>query len=184
MKLLNNNDERKIHESITGFIEEHNWFCTHIWTLNHWVHRIYFVFFLCAFPINLLLMNQLFFESLEPQVRLFGLSLLLSNDLGVFGLEFLFALLSKKIHKTCSKVSRLQWSLNGIQFRIRNKLKLLMCFERLSANQKVGLTLDTSTITFPFFGMVSSNMIQIYFKLIFVSFKDYLEISPIFHIST
>ena len=148
-------DQTRIEQLVKQFTEEQNRYCTHIWTFNHWTKRLYIWSFVTSIPFNLLIMHQILFESLQLNVRICGLSILLVDNMAIIGLQYIFALLSKKIHLMSSKLSRLQWSLKGIPFRIRIKLKLLMCLERLSAKDKIGVTLSSKTMTFSLLSLVS-----------------------------
>ena len=155
-RIINNsvNRHKSIHHLVKRFSEEHNQFCTHIWNLNIWMKNIYIATMLCCFPMNLLAMHQLFFEQLDELVIVFGTIILVINNFVVFMLQFIFALLSKKIHRMLVKLSLLQWSLNGYPFRMRSKMKLLMCLERLSAKRKIGFTIAGTAMTFPLFSQV------------------------------
>ena len=157
-KLIDNVDHYnrdQLQRAIDQYIEQHNRYCTHIWTINELFKIIYLAFLIAYIPINLLLLHQVLFQSLTITIRLLLISCIFGNDFILFGLQYEFALLSAKVHKMCSKVSRLQWSLNGYPFRMRTKLKILMCFERLSAKDKIGIAVANNTMTLTLFSMVS-----------------------------
>ena len=78
-------------------------------------------------------MHQLLFEDIPLQLSLSFILCLTGSDTLLFALQNTFALQSTKIHSMYAKVSRLQWCLKGS--RIRNKWKLIICFERLTSSK-------------------------------------------------
>ena len=149
-------DDRQTHRLVKQFIEEHNRYCTHIWMINVFYKNIYLAFLVTNIPFNLLALYQVLYESLDINIKLIFICSLFCNDICLIGIQSVFALLSKKIHKMGSKLSRLQWSVNGYPFRMRLKMKLLMCLERLSAKQKIGFKVagTACTMTFAIFSQV------------------------------
>ena len=145
----------KVNQLVRQFTEEHNRFCSHIWTLNEITKKFYIAFLVTNMPLNLLAQHQVLFESLKVHVKLVFIMILLFNDLCLFGLQAAFALGTKKIHAMNSKLSLLQWSLNGYPLRMRIKFKLLMCFQRMSAKKKIGFTIAGTAMTFPLFSKVN-----------------------------
>ena len=141
----------KVHQLVRQFTEGHNRFCSHIWIINFVIKKFYIAFLVTTMPINLLAQHQVLFESVKVHVKLAFIIALFFHDVCLFGLQSACALLSKKIHAMNSKLSRLQWSLNGYPFRMRIKMKLLMCLERLSAKKKIGFTVAGAAMTFPLF---------------------------------
>ena len=144
----------KVNQLVRQFNDEHNRFCSHIWTLNEITKKFYIAFLLTNIPLNLLAQHQVLFESIKVPIKLVFIYALLFNDMCLFGLQAAYALVSKKIHAMNSKLSRLQWSLNGYPFRMRIKFKLLMSLERISAKQKIGFTIAGTAMTFPLFSKV------------------------------
>ena len=144
----------KVNQLVRQFTEEHNRFCSHIWTLNEITKKFYIAFLVTNIPLNLLAQHQVLFESIKVPIKLVFIYALLFNDMCLFGLQAAYALVSKKIHAMNSKLSRLQWSLNGYPFRMRIKFKLLMSLERISAKQKIGFTIAGTAMTFPLFSKV------------------------------
>ena len=104
-----------------------------------------------AFPINLSTMHQFIFEDLDLEYRAFNLLCAVTHSCIFFGLLLSYAKFSVKIHKMCSNLSRLQWEVSGYAFGLRTKLKLLMCFERLSSRKKIGVAIGGTVLTFPLF---------------------------------
>ena len=144
----------QIQQSVKLYIDSHHNYCTHLIILNNYWHNLYLAFIFTSLPMNLTLKHQLLFESIPLQVRFFYLICSLLDDTLLFGIQYYFAAFSLKIHKVCVKLSRLQWSLNGYPFRMRIKMKLLMCFERLSSTHKFGVKMGPVVMTFALFSMV------------------------------
>ena len=153
----------KVHQLVRQFTEQHNRFCLHIWTLNVVINKFYMAFLLTTMPINLLAQHQVLFESLKVHIKLGFILGIFLNDCCLFGLQAAYALVSKKIHLMNLKLSRLQWSLNGYPFRMRIKIKLLMCFERMSAKRKIGITMAGAAMTFPLFSKVNGLLKCVHF---------------------
>ena len=150
-----NASSHEISKAIKKFNEEHNIFVTQIWSFNNYGKNIYLIFLITAFPINLSAMHQVIFEKIELQLRIFFTIGVFCHDLILFGLQLSFASFSKKVHKMCVNLSRLQWRVRGFPFRTRTKLKLLATFERLSSKKKIGITVGSVVMTFPIFYKVS-----------------------------
>ena len=152
-------DPYEVDAAVKKFVEEHNRYCDHIVAVNQFWKNVLLAFMATAFPINLTVMHQLLFENLSLNLRLLYAIGMIFDDVLLFGLQYCFASLSVKIHKMHSKLSRLQWSLNGYPFQLRTKLKLLMCFERLSSKKKIGITMGSIVFTMTLFRKVSSILL-------------------------
>ena len=145
----------QISIAIKRFNEEHNRFIMQLWNYNKYWKHLYLIFIMLGFPGNLVIMHQILFESMELHIRVFLVLSILLNDGILFGLQLIYALFSKKVHKMCSNLSRLQWRVNGFPFRMRTKIKLLVSFERLSSKKKIGITIGGVVMTFQIFYLVS-----------------------------
>ena len=143
---------REVHRAVKAFTEEHNRYCTHITAINHFWKYQFLAFFVTSFPINLIIMHQLLFESIPDQVWAFYFFCLILNQTQLFGVQYCFASLSVKIHSMYAKLPRLQWSLS--RRHMRTKLKLVLCFERLVSKEKIGITMGSVVYTMPLFQMV------------------------------
>lgn len=146
--------DKRISQSARLFIEQHNRFCTHIWKVDQAIRPTFLALIVTAMLINLLLMHQIIFEDLLLHIKMYYAFLIYGQDLILLALQYNFAILSAKIHENCLNLSRLQWSLNGYPFRLRIKLKILTCFERLSANKKIGISIASITLTMHLFSKV------------------------------
>ena len=144
----------QISIAIKRFNEEHNRFIKQLWNYNQYWRQIYLVFVVLAIPSNQIMKHQIIFESMELHIRVFFSLILILNDGVLFGLQLSYASFSKKVHKMCSNLSRLQWKVNGYPFRMRMKIKLMVSFERLSSNKMIGVTMGGIVLTFPFFYLV------------------------------
>ena len=151
---VNRKDSYQVHVAVMKFFEEHFRYCDHILAINEFWKNLTIVFFVTSFPFNLILMHQVLFEDLSINLRIAYGTLLFFDNALLFGVQYCFASLSIKCHKMCSKLSRLQWSINRYPNRMRTKLKLLMCFERLSSKKKIGLTMSNIVFTMPLFSKV------------------------------
>ena len=151
---VNRKDSYQVHVAVMKFFEEHFRYCDHLLTMNEFWKNLLLVFFVTSFPLNLILMHQILFEDISFDLRIAYGMLLIGDDALLFGVQYCLALLSIKCHKMCSKLSRLQWSINRYPNRMRTKLKLLMCFERLSSKKKIGMTMGSIVFTMPLFSKV------------------------------
>lgn len=155
----NHMNRSNIYGSVGKFIEEHNQFCSEIMLINKFWKDIFLVFMITAFPINLTIMHQLLFEDIDLYMRFFYAFIIILDDTILFGLQYSYALFSLKVHKMAKKLSQLQWEINGWPFRMRFKLKILMCFERLAHKKKFGMTIGSVVVTFPLFQQVQYTLI-------------------------
>ena len=144
-----------IHKTIKTFIEEHNEFCGIIADLNGLGGPLMFIFMFTLIPINLIWLHQLLFEDMAFHNRVFiGFTSMVWVS-QIFTTLFGGAFFSKQMHLTTKKLAQLQWKLNGWPFRLRNKIKLMTYFERLSSKKKIGITIGPLTaITYPVFYVV------------------------------
>ena len=157
-------DTIKVHRAVKAFTEEHNRYCTHINAVNQFWKNLFLTFFATMLPINLTIMHQLLFEDIPLQLRLLYVVCMFCSDVQLFGLQFLLASLTVKIHSMYAKLSRLQWCLKGS--RIRVKWKLIMCFERLSSTKhRIGITMGSIVFTMPLFAKV---LIKILFNFLII----------------
>ena len=144
-----------IHRNIKQFIEEHNDFCHIFVTYIKFWSKLYFAFFFTLIPINLVLLHQILFEDIEWKIRVFLAFAAVVLTLEVYIILYFFAYISYEIHKTTKLLARLQWRLKGWPFRLRNKLKLMKYFEKLSSKRKIGFTIGSILVlTFPVFHQV------------------------------
>ena len=150
----------EVHRAVKTFTEEHNRFCTHINAINQFWKYLFLTVLVTIIPINLIMMQQLLFEDISLQLRLLFVVSLFWNFALLFGVQYFFASVSVKIHIMYAKLSRLQWCLNGYPFRMRIKMKLIMCFERLSSTKhRIGITMGSIVFTMPLFAKVNFNII-------------------------
>ena len=180
---VNRNDSFEVHVAVIKFFEEHFRYCDHLLIINKFGKNLSIVFFVTSFPFNLIMMHQVLFEDLSINLRIaYGL-MLFGDDAIMFGVQYSFASLSLKCHKMCSKLSRLQWSINRYPNRMRTKLKLLMCFERLSSKRKIGITLGSMVFTMPLFSKVII-LIDCHFTFSIYFSIDSSKILSLFHSHT
>ena len=116
-------------------------------------------------------MHQLLFEDIPLHLTLYYVACIICTDSLLFGVQYCFALYSVKIHSMYAKLSRLQWCLNGYPFLMRIKMKLIMCFERLtSTKHRIGFTMGSIVFTMQLFAMVT-----IFFEII-INHEKFLSI--------
>jgi hypothetical protein len=155
IKSLANGNQHNILGNIKWALIEHNQLCSEIHNHNKITKTLYFYIIFINIPINLFLLHQYLFEDLKFYVQIIFLFILTIQSLVIFVFQYYFASLSASIHKPLNILSRLQWNLNGWPFRMRTKIKLLSCFERLSSNRKIGLSIGSiAVMTFPLFFQV------------------------------
>ena len=140
---------------ISKFIDYHQFICIQIKYINKCSAVIYYSLIIIIYPTSLLFLHQLLFERLSLFVKIFYILTLILFYIPLFGVQYLLALYSKRLHQMCVKLSRLQWRINGWPFRMRFKLKLLICFEKLSSSLKLGVSIGSlGVITLPVFSRV------------------------------
>ncbi len=140
----------QISSTIKWLITEQNRICEQLISYNKFWSKLYIVFIMTIIPMNLRLLQEFLFEVLKLYVKiLVGFPIIIQFIL-IF--QFLLVSLSNKIHRYGKKLSQLQWGINGWPFGARTKIKLLICFERLSTNRKIGFSIGSlAVMTFPMF---------------------------------
>ena len=92
---------------------------------------------------------------MSPELYIFIGSAVILWTIFVFGLQYIFARLSFKIHSPCKSLARIQWRLNEWSIRLSTKLKVMTYFERLSGPKKIGITAGSiHVLTLPLYFMV------------------------------
>ena len=148
-----NKNNGEVYRAVKSFTQEHNLYCSHLKAVNDFWKSLFLMFIVTMIPINLIVMHQLLFEDIPLQLRLFYIICMIISDGLLFGVQYAFAQLSVKIHSMYAKLSRLQWCLKGSRMRI--KIKLIMCFERLSSTKhRIGITMGSIVFTMPLFAKV------------------------------
>jgi hypothetical protein len=149
-KKLNQN---QISMSVKSLIAEHNQICVQISNSNKFWKQIYLNFVLIAIPMNICFTHQFLFESFELYVQFyFGLTVFLELIV-IFLFQYLTASVSTKIHKSAKYLARIQRNITKRSlFCLRIKLKLLIYFERLRSNRKIGFAIGSlAVMTLPLF---------------------------------
>ena len=140
---------------VKQFIEDHNEFCKLLAEINQFWSKIYLVFLLTIFPINLIWMHQFFFEQLDYLALIFIGPANLIMFLEIVLIQYRIAKVSNNIHKTDKILVRIQWTIKGWPFRLKPKLKLQTYFERLSSKKKIGISIGPIIVlTVPVFAQV------------------------------
>ena len=138
--------------TIKSFIIEHKNICEEIYKFNEFGKTIYLIIILTVIPMHLCLSHQFLFEDIEPVIKILFFFIIIIEIYTIFFFQCYFASLSSKLHKCVKILSRLQWSLNGWPFAMRPKLKLLIYFERLSSDRKIGIIIGPlGVMTYPLF---------------------------------
>jgi hypothetical protein len=155
IKGLVNDNQHNILRTIKLALIEHNELCSEIHNHNMITKKLYMYAVFNNIPINLFMLHQYLFEDLKFYVQIIVVFIITMQSLVIFVFQYYFASLSTSIHKPLKILSRLQWNLNGWPFRMRTKMKLLSCIERLGSNRKIGLTIGSiAVMTFPLFSQV------------------------------
>jgi len=142
----------KISKLMKSFTFEHNQICIQISNYNQFWRKLYFKFIFTVIPMNLCFVYQLLFEEIELFIQIFIASTATLGLSVIFLFQFFIASISSKMHKSVKNLSRLQLTIDGWPSRMRTKIKLLICFERLSSNRKIGFSIGSLTVmTFPLF---------------------------------
>ena len=143
------------HRELRQFMSDHNEICRLFFIYNRFWSKPYFTLILTMIPVSLISLHTIFFEEIDEHVEFFMTLITILLVMSLFMLQYLYAYITKKVHKNTKLFAKLQWKLKGWPFRLATKLKLMAYFERLSANKKIGLTLGpTVTLTFPVFSQV------------------------------
>ena len=145
---------------IDKYIKYHQMICIQFKLMNKCVTVINYTMMFIFIPDTLILLHQLFFDPLNGFIKVLFVLTLVMLYMPLIGAQFMFALHSKRLHQMCVKLSRLQWRVNGWPFRMRFKLKLLICFEKLSSDRKLGANIGSlGVMTFPKFYKVCENTV-------------------------
>jgi hypothetical protein len=156
MSLVKNKKTNSI-ENIKSALIEHNSICEEISDMNKILKSIYFTFVFVMIPINLLLLHQYLFEDLKFYIKIIALFIIIVQSMAIFYFQLYIASISSSMHKPRQNLLKLQWEINGWPFRTRTKIKLITCFERLSSDRKIGLSIGSlAVMTFPLFYRVNN----------------------------
>jgi len=143
---------QQISSTVKEFISEHTQICTQLWSYDKFWKKLYLSFVFTMIPMNLCLLYEILFQEFEIYVKILFVFTLIMQMIIIFLFQLLTASLSSKIHRGGKKLSRLQWKINGWPFRTRTKIKLLICFQRLSSNRKICFSIGSiAVVTFPLF---------------------------------
>ena len=144
----------KLRKVINQFMCDHNTYCIYLTQFNRQLCKLCMAV-LTLIPLNLMIMHQIFFEDMELSWQLFLTFIMIIFQLVLFGNYYVFGYLSKQIHRMAVPLSQTQWRLRRPHIRLRNKIKLMTYFERLS-NTRIGITIGpTITLTLPVFAQVN-----------------------------
>jgi hypothetical protein len=144
-------------ESIKSALFKHNGICEEISDINKISKSLYFTFVFVMIPSNLLLLHQYLFEDLKFYIKIAAFIIIIIQSFAIFLLQFYIASISPSMHKPRQNLLKLQWKINGWPFRTRTKIKLLTCFERLSSDRKIGISIGSlAVMTFPLFYKVNN----------------------------
>ena len=102
-------------------------------------------FIFSLYPMSLIFSHLFFFEEISPLPRLFYGFVISLECILLFGVEYLLASLSSKMHKSYKILSKIQLSLNK-RSDLRLKLKLQSYFERLCSQKSIGISIATLTV--------------------------------------
>ena len=179
-RFLNNNNNTlfdnmsKTRQRIINFITEHNTYCSALDDYNRFWNKLFFAFLVIMFPCCFVTQHVVLFTKINTVLYIFGIASTIIIMV-FFCLAFGCAYMSKHIHRTAVPLSRLQWRLKGIRYRLF-KLKLMTYFERLSSNRRIGVTLGpTITLTIPIFSQVNikcnTSLIHHYYCFKVIKYK-------------
>ena len=145
-----------IYKNIVKYISSHHKLINRVYILSDFWKDFNLIMILVVFPINLIMMHQLLFEEANIFLQVLYVLGSMITYFTLFLIQFLFASISLKIHKMHKTLPYFQWLLNGREFSLNFKLKLLMYFERLNTNNKrIGFSIGSLAVTtFPLFAKV------------------------------
>ena len=165
---------RQIYRALESYLSEHDYLCKQVTIFNNYWQHVYLLFLMTIVPLSLIILHQLLFANYNSFQNAFILMSLLCAYTILFGVQYFLAQFSVKIHKMYRKLSRIQWSLNGLRF----KLKLLNRFERLSGRKKIGISIGSLIIiTFPVLSKVCitySNVSYNQFSIQYTIFSNFI----------
>ncbi len=139
---------------IDKLVMDHNSFCSKVKLYNEFWKKPFLTFIIALIPSNLVVFHQLLFKETKTYVLMINTSIVLYGLFFIFFLSFYTSSLSQQIHDSAKNLFLLQLRCNGLI--INNKLKLMICFERLTSKRKIGFSLGSlSVMTFPIFQLVS-----------------------------
>ena len=158
--MLNNKlqlNPKNIKSKLDRYILEHNNLCRKVDMFSKFWKDMYLILLLTFYQSTLMLLYQVLFERIEFYIiRLLFLIIIFNCYSILFFLQYLFALLSYKMHRQYTVLARSQWLLTQTNSSLRSKLKVQTYMERLSSNRRIGISIGSVTvITFPLFSTVS-----------------------------
>ena len=157
-------DSREVYKTVDKYIREHNRICVKVRNLSEFWKNFYLVIISTIFPLTLIILHQILFEKTDIILKTLYYLTLTMAYLVLFVMQYFLASFSAKMHKMCKILSRLQWCLNGRQFPIGFKIKVMTYFERISHKKKrIGFAIGTLTVmTFPLFsGVLNKTFVDI-----------------------
>jgi len=142
---------------VTKLILDHNMICSKISSYNKFWQKTYFYFVFTLIPANLCSLHQLLFEDMKLYSVMIIILVIVYTWFFIFFLSYCTASLSKLIHKTSNKLLNLLLKRN--QLNICTKLKLMICFERVNNDKKIGFSLKSLFVmTYPALCKVSPKV--------------------------
>ena len=160
--ITKDSNSRKKYKTIDKYISDHNKLSKKIAILSSFWKSYILTMISTNFPISLIMAHQYLFEKTDIVLQILYIFGTLMSYSVLFLIQYFLASLSSKMHKMCKKLSHFQWLFKGRVFSYGFKLRLLMCFERMSHKKKrIGFSIGSlAIITFPlFFGV--SHLIHI-----------------------
>jgi hypothetical protein len=154
IKISRFNNPSLKNSSIAKLVTDHNSFCSKVKRYNEFWQKPFLSFIIAMVPSNLFALHQLLFEERKTYVLMINTSIVLYECFFIFFLSYYTSALSQQIHGSAKKLLLLQLRCTGLT--IKNKIKLMTCFERLSSKRKIGFSLGSLTVmTYPIFQLVS-----------------------------
>jgi hypothetical protein len=140
IKMSRFNNPSLKNSSIAKLVIDHNSFCSKVKLYNEFWKKPFLSFIIVLVPSNLVALHQLLFEETKTYILIINTLIVLYGFFFIFFLSFYTSSLSQQIHNSAKNLLLLQLRCTGLI--INNKLKLMICFERLSSKRKIGFSLD------------------------------------------
>jgi hypothetical protein len=154
IKISRFNNSSLKNSSIAKLVIDHNSFCSKVKLCNEFWKKPFLSFIIVLVPSNLFALHQLLFEETKTYVLMINTLIVFYQFFFIFFLSYYTSSLSQQIHDSAKNLFLLQLRYTGLT--IKNKIKLMTCFERLSSKRKIGFSLGSlSVMTFPIFQLVS-----------------------------
>ncbi|CAG2100672.1 unnamed protein product [Medioppia subpectinata] len=111
----------RVGPSVTAYAAQHRYLCQQLRRFNSYWCYVYLAFLIIVTPMNLILLHQVAFDNMLIVYRMIYCVAIMCQFVILFGVQYYFAVFSRKMHAMYGRLSRLQWCLGaapGVKWRL------------------------------------------------------------------